>query len=180
MKVSRFKFALSLLIFSFTTYAESYEYPTHGFFFGLGGGYNSENLKQNFNITGNSNVYNNTTLVAYGKVGGLLYPESHIQPTFAPEAQLGYFHHFPNQTGWGWQFAYKYFGITSINHDLAPLETSVLNNTIDAPANTIFNGNVVVDYFQTNVTHETAFLIFIGECLSDFSVYLGAGPSIIA
>jgi opacity protein-like surface antigen len=43
---------------------------------------------------------------------------------------------------------------------------------------TPFTGNVPIGSFQTNVTHQMAWLAFFGRSFDAFTVYLGAGPSL--
>jgi hypothetical protein len=68
---------------------------------------------------GISNVYNGTTLVAYGHAEGPANPFHDTQSTLAPEAQVGYFGRFADSSWlWGVKFQYKYLGITSTDRDL--------------------------------------------------------------
>jgi opacity protein-like surface antigen len=153
--------------------------PGAGFFIGLGGSYNSLKFDQELYAAGVSNVYNGSTLIAFGQAGGPANPFHDNQSTFAPEAQVGFFSHFANSSWlWGAKFRYKYLGITSTDRLVDSPQTGSFTNTGAAPANTSFTGNVVIQQSEIRVEHELTFLAFLGHSFGNTNVYLGAGPAL--
>jgi hypothetical protein len=179
--------ALCLLTFSTSAAAADLRPPPlapsapRGFFFiGLGGSYNSLKSDQELYSAGVSNVYaGDGTLVAFGQAGGPANPFSDTKSTFAPEAQAGFFSPFGNSTWlWGAKFRYKYLGTTSTSSLVDAPQTGSFTNTVAAPANTSFTGNVVIQQSQMRVDHELVFFGFLGQSFGNTSVYLGAGPAL--
>ena len=179
--------ALCLLTFSTSAAAADLRPPPlapsapRGFFFiGLGGSYNSLKSDQELYSAGVSNVYaGDGTLVASGQAGGPANPFSDTRSTFAPEAQAGFFSPLGNSTwSWGAKFRYKYLATTSTNSLVDAPQTGSFTNTVAAPANTSFTGNVVIQQSQMRVDHELVFLGFLGQSFGNTSVYLGAGPAL--
>jgi hypothetical protein len=148
-----------------------------GFFFGLGGSYNSVNFdNRNLYVQGISNVYTGSALIANGFASGTTTVNMPAQSTLAPDVQIGYFQHFAN-SGWLWgtKFNYSYLDSTAaISSFLVPQAGSVTKSGIVTP----FTGNVPIGSFQTNVTHQMTWLAFLGHSFNAFTVYLGAGPSV--
>jgi Cation transporting ATPase, C-terminus len=72
--------------------------PKAALFVGLGGSFDSVNVKQDLDGTAVSNVYFGGDLVAYGNAGGPADPFQDAQSDFAPEGQVGYFSHFSDSS----------------------------------------------------------------------------------
>jgi hypothetical protein len=151
--------------------------PRDGFFFGLGGGYNAVNFgNRDMYVQGVSNVYQGPTLVANGFASGTNNVNMPEQSTLAPDVQIGYFQHFADSTWlWGTKFNYSYLNSTSAASSfLVPQAGTFTMGGVVTP----FTGNVPIGSFQTNVTHQMAWLAFFGRSFDAFTVYLGAGPSL--
>jgi len=151
--------------------------PGGGFFFGLGGSYNSVNFgTQNLHAVGVSNVYSGGALVATGSAAGPTSVSMPLQSTLAPDVQIGYFQHFANSNWlWGTKFNYSYLGATAAASSfLIPQAGSFTSGGTTTP----FTGNAPVGSFQTIVNHQMAWLAFVGRSFDVFTVYLGAGPSL--
>ena len=147
--------------------------PAAGFFVGLGGSYNSVNFSnQNIFAQGVSNVYQGGTVVASGAAGGPTDPYSSIQSTFAPTAQMGYFQHFPSSDWlWGAKFSYSYLGTTATNQNVSVPQAGSFNGAA-------FTGHVIARSYQTNISHQMAFIPFVGHSFERSFIYFGAGPSL--
>lgn len=151
--------------------------PGDGFFFGLGGSYNSVNFgNRDMYVQGVSNVYQGPTLVANGFASGTNNVNMPMQSTLAPDIQIGYFQHFGDSRWlWGTKFNYSYLGSTAAASSfLVPQAGSFTMGATVTP----FTGNVPIGSFQTNVSHQMMWLAFLGHSFDAFSVYLGAGPSL--
>jgi opacity protein-like surface antigen len=151
--------------------------PGDGFFFGLGGSYNSVNFgNRDMYVQGVSNVYQGPTLVANGFASGTNNVNMPMQSTLAPDIQIGYFQHFADSRWlWGTKFNYSYLGSTAAASSfLVPQAGSFTMGATVTP----FTGNVPIGSFQTNVSHQMMWLAFLGHSFDAFSVYLGAGPSL--
>lgn len=176
--------ALFLLTFSSLTIADTncwpcWDVPQSALFGGLGGSYNSVNFDQNINLTGVSNVYSDSLLLASGQATGPVTPFNDTDSTFAPDAQIGYFIHFPcsNFLG-GIKFNYQYLGLTFNDNNLVAPQVGTLTNTENAPTDTEFTGHALIGSVQTEVTHEMTLMPFIGESFKRSYVYLGVGPAL--
>jgi hypothetical protein len=153
--------------------------PSSSFFLGVGGGYNVSNFgTQNVYAVGTSNVYQNGLLISSGSAAGPASIETNSQSSVAFSAQGGYFQHFYGTDWlWGAKFAYSYLGATSIvRNALLPQAGSftATGSNIAVP----FTGNALVQSFQTNVTHQMAFIPFIGKSFDRSMIYFGAGPTL--
>jgi hypothetical protein len=151
--------------------------PGAGFFFGLGGGYNSVNFgNQDLYVQGVSNVYLGSTLVANGSASGTNNVNMPAQSTLAPDVQIGYFQHFTDSRWlWGAKFNYSYLGSTAaVSSFLVPQAGTFTMGGVVTP----FTGNVPIGSFETTVNHQMMWLAFLGRSFDAFNVYLGAGPSL--
>jgi hypothetical protein len=140
-----------------------------GFFFGLGGSYNSVNFgNRDMYIQGVSNVYQGPTLVANGFASGTNNVNMPMQSTLAPDIQIGYFQHFADSRWlWGTKFKYSYLGSTAAASSfLVPQAGSFTMGATVTP----FSGNVPIGSFQTNVNHQMMWLAFLGHSFGAFSV----------
>lgn len=149
-----------------------------GFFFGVGGSYNSVQLSLHIpNASGISNVYTDGTLVAQGEAGGVSNPDHQTGTTFAPIAQFGYFDHFSNSDWlWGAEFLYKYLGYT---FSYGPFESYQSGAFTSVGTSDTFFGNEAFGSLQTQVNHDIGFLLFFGKSYQKNNFYLGAGPAVI-
>jgi hypothetical protein len=148
-----------------------------GFFFGLGGSYNSVNFgDQNLYVQGVSNVYAGPALIANGFANGSTSVNMPAQSTLAPDVQIGYFQHFADSRWlWGAKFNYSYLNSTAAASGfLVPQAGSFTMGATTTP----FTGNVPVGSFQTIVNHQMMWLAFLGHSFDAFTVYFGAGPSL--
>jgi hypothetical protein len=182
--------ALCLLIFSTPTFAEEPDYPSQsivpqaGFFVGLGGSYNSVKVDQDIGGNATSQVFDGSTLAAFGKAGGPAASFHDTDSNLAPDGQLGYFNRFNDSLWlWGAKFSYKYLGTDlATNRDILPQSGSF---TTKAPVldlvpgtTTNFKGNVVIGSSQTSIDQQMAFMPFIGRSFKNSYVYFGAGPAL--
>jgi hypothetical protein len=151
--------------------------PGDGFFFGLGGGYNSVNFgNRDMYVQGVSNVYAGAALVANGFASGTNNVNMPAQSTLAPDVQIGYFQHFVDSRWlWGTKFNYSYLNSTAAASSFLVPQAGTF--TMGA-AVTPFTGNVPIGSFQTNVTHQMMWLALLGRSFDAFTVYFGAGPSL--
>jgi opacity protein-like surface antigen len=154
--------------------------PQSGFYGGLGGSYNSANFGvQHVYAVGTSDVYDGDTLVQYGSADGppapvFMDPRSSLAPSF----QGGYFRHFENSKWlWGAKFSYSYLNITSTTRNAIIPQTGSFT-TVQGGAVTPFTGNAYIDYSQTTVRHQMAFMPFIGQSFERIFVYVGVGPTL--
>jgi opacity protein-like surface antigen len=153
--------------------------PPAGFFFGLGGSYNSVKFDQDIYALGISNVFNGATLVANGIAQGPGDPFHSLQATFAPEAQAGYFRHFGDSSWlWGAKLKYKYLGTTATDQGLIVGQTGSFT-PVGGGAATPLSGNVLIQSTQTSIEHELSALAFLGHSFTSSTVYLGAGPALL-
>jgi opacity protein-like surface antigen len=153
--------------------------PTSAFYLGLGGGYDVSNFgTQNVYAVGTSDVYQNGLLTSSGSAAGPANIETTAQPAVAFSAQGGYFKHFYGSDWlWGAKFAYSYLGATSIvRNALLPQAGSFTPTGNNTPVP--FTGNALVQSFQNNITHQLAFVPFIGKSFDRSIVYIGAGPTL--
>jgi hypothetical protein len=153
--------------------------PSSAFFMGVGGGYNVSNFgTQNVYAVGTSNVFQNGLQVSSGSAAGPANIETNSQSAVAFSAQGGYFQHFYGSDWlWGTKFAYSYLGATSIvRNALLPQAGSFTATGSNTPVP--FTGNALVQSFQTNVTHQLAFVPFIGKSFDRSMIYVGAGPTL--
>ncbi len=151
--------------------------PGAGFFFGLGGGYNSVNFgDRDIYVQGVSNVFQGPTLVANGFASGTNNVNMPAQSTLAPDVQIGYFQHFADSRWlWGTKFNYSYLNSTAAASSfLVPQAGSFTMGGVVTP----FTGNVPIGSFETSVTHQLTWLVVLGRSFDAFTVYLGAGPSL--
>ena len=155
--------------------------PLSGFYLGLGGSYNSANFDvQHVFAVGTSDVFDSGgTLVQQGSADGPPAPVfMDPRTSFAPSFQGGYFQHFENSKWlWGAKFSYSYLNITSTTRNaLIPQVGSF--TTVPGGVVTPFTGNAYIDYSQTTVRHQMAFMPFIGHSFERIFVYVGAGPTL--
>jgi opacity protein-like surface antigen len=153
--------------------------PASAFFLGMGGGYSVSDFgTQNVYAVGTSNVYRNGLLTSSGSAAGPANIETNTQSAVAFSAQGGYFQHFYGSDWlWGAKFAYSYLGATSmVRNALLPQAGSftATGSNVASP----FTGNALVQSFQTNVTHQMAFIPFIGKSFDRSMIYIGAGPTL--
>lgn len=145
-----------------------------GFFFGLGGSYNSIKLDENYSGSANMDVSTGATLVASGSVGGPAAPYHSTLSTLAPAVQLGCIRTLDGSAwSWGSKFSYKYLGLTFTNSDIASPQ-AVINP--EPGASEVMVGHVVGDSAQTSVNHELAWMPYVGRSFNRGRVYLGGGP----
>ena len=124
--------------------------PKAGLFIGVGGSYDAVDFHQNLKAVGVSGVYEGPLLVAYGEAGEPAVPFDDTRYTFAPDAQLGYFHRFAG-TDWlgGLKFTYKYLGATTAeNNDIVP-QAGAFTTTGADPTITSFTGHVAIKSLLT-------------------------------
>lgn len=153
--------------------------PDSGLFVGLGGSANSVNLSQNVNLVGLSNVYITGILVANGEAQGPAVPFRETDTTFAPQAQLGYFHHFANSDYlWGVKFLYQYVNLTLTDQDVVSPQSGVLTATPATPDT--FTGHAIIQSAQASLNHEFILTPFLGRSFKQSYVYLGVGPSLFS
>jgi hypothetical protein len=175
-------YTLSLLTCSNLTFAAEVhstfasDMSKTGLFVKLGESYNPVKFDQYLKANGISNVFNRSTLVAFGASGGPANPYHATQSTFSPETQMGYFKHFTKSDKlWGVKFLSNYLGIISTDKDLDSLQMDSRTNTAATPSSKAsFASNVT----QTSINHELALLAFVGHSFTKSHVYLGAGPSL--
>jgi hypothetical protein len=153
--------------------------PSSAFFLGVGGGYNVSNFgTQNVYAVGTSNVFQNGLLTSSGSAAGPANIETNSQSAVAFSAQGGYFRHFYGSDWlWGAKFAYSYLGATSIVRNALLPQAGSFTATGSNTA-VPFTGNALVQSFQTNVTHQLAFIPFIGKSFDRSMIYVGAGPTL--
>lgn len=177
--------AFCLLLNSFVTFAGDFNSFSHneklkkGLFFGVGGGYNSIKFDQYLKTGASSDIFSDTTLVAFGASGGSQNPYHSTQSTFVPDGQMGYFKKFTNSDQlFGVKFLYNYLGMVSTENDISSSSPGTFTKTAIAPNDASYQGNVVVKSSQTSINHELALLAFIGHSFSKSHVYLGGGPAL--
>ncbi|MGE3316476.1 MAG: hypothetical protein AB7O26_15275 [Planctomycetaceae bacterium] len=146
-----------------------------GFFFGVGGSYNSIKVKQDLEATADSEVSVTQLLVATGTAGGSLGSFDETESSFAPTLQLGYFS-APSYSDWAWgaKGSYRYLGTTLTNRFLSTQPTE-LTSTGNAGADT-FAGHIGINAVRTEVNHEFALIPFLGHAFDRGRFYVGAGP----
>jgi len=148
-----------------------------GWFIGLGGSYNSVKVDQNFNGVGVSDVYDGGMLVATGTASGPAPPFRETMTTFAPVAQLGYFHTTESSSwSWGAKFTYKYLGLTLDDENFDAPQTGSFVTTSSPPTTTDFTGNAYTLSAQFTVNNELALMPMIGRTFSKGRIYLAGGP----
>lgn len=140
-----------------------------GFFIGVGESYNS--------------VSNNTTTIGtLSAVSGLppldvfsgtTKSSSRTHSSFAPEAQVGYFQHFPDSSWlWGIEFLYQYSHIKTKTYGPA--------NSLNLVAPNINTEDEInFGLVQTRVKNQFVLPAFIGRSFTNSFVYLGTGPAVL-
>jgi hypothetical protein len=148
----------------------------NGLFLGLGSSYNSVKVDQHLSGLSVSNVFSGSSLVAFGQAGGEANPFHDTVSTFAPQAQMGYFHRF-SDSHWflGCRAAYQYLGVTLTENNLDSFQTGTYTTVSGSD---VFTGHLVVGSSQTHVDHEIFALPFFGYFFNESSVYLGGGASL--
>lgn len=152
--------------------------PNSGFYIGLGGSYNTVDLKQDLYASGVSDVYNSSNvLVATGSAGGDAAPFNDTQSKFAPEFQLGYFKHFNGSRWlWGTKFIYQYMNSTSTDRNFSAFQAgSFVSFNSDT-----FTGHVVISSAQMSVKHTFALMPNIGYSFKHSLIYFGLGPALLS
>jgi opacity protein-like surface antigen len=172
--------SLSTSIFAFAqTGLSTAEVPSHSFYVGLGGSYNSANFgTQDVYAIGTSDVYQNGSLVATGYAAGPASVYIDSRSTLAPAVHAGYFARFTDGNAlWGVKFAYTYLATTSTRQNV--LLPQVGSFTYTASNTTVpFTGNAFVRSYQTSIEHQMALMPFIGQRFERSYVYIGAGPTL--
>ena len=139
-------------------------------FVGLGGSYNSVQIKQNLYAIGNA-TYSGAVTGA-GVAQGPATPFYDTVNTFAPEVQTGIYQHFKDSDHlWGLKFSYQYLGATPTHDSFTARQVGTVNGAT-------LIGNLLVGSTQTKVEHELLFLPYIGHSFSKSQVYFGAGPAL--
>ncbi|WP_421995839.1 outer membrane protein [Reyranella sp.] len=153
--------------------------PASGFYAGAGV---SANLVVPTNQTifsqGVSNVFQGSTLAAYGAAGGPTNPRPPTAATISPSAQLGYFQRL-NESRWllGGKLTYNYIAATATDHYVAVPQIGSFTQVPGGPI-TAFTGNVVVRSYQITADHQIALVPYVGYTFDRSYVYFGAGPSL--
>jgi len=140
------------------------------FFVGLGGSYNSVQVKQNIYAIGVATY--SGALTGSGTAQGSASPFYDTENTFAPEIQGGFYKHMPDSNHlWGVKFSYQYLGAVTQHNSF----TVAQNGSVDG---TPLIGNALVESAQTTLNHELLLLPFIGHSFTNSHVYLGVGPAL--
>lgn len=140
------------------------------FFIGLGGGYNSVQVKQNLYGIGVATY--SGSLSGSGTAQGPANPFYDTENTFAPEIQGGFYKHVIDSSNlWGVKFSYQYLGAVATHADFTASQTGVVNGST-------LNGNLLIESAQTKIKHEMLLLPFIGHAFTNSQIYLGAGPAL--
>jgi len=148
-----------------------------GWFAGLGGSFNSVRVDGTLGGTATTDVYNGSTLVATGAAGGPAPPTDDTLTTFAPVAQLGYFHNLcQSEWFWGSKLTYKYLGLTFSNQNIDSPQTGSFTTTSNPPTTTPFTGNAIALSSQTSVNHQLALMPCLGHDFGRGRFYVGGGP----
>lgn len=137
----------------------------NNFFVGLGGAYNSIQVKQNIYEIGVANF--SGAITSSGVAKGGANPFYGTENTFSPEFQSGFYKQIMDSSYlWGIKFSYQYLG-TVVSHEdfTVPQVGSVA-------------GNALVESAQNRINHELLLLPFIGHSFTNSQVYFGAGPAL--
>lgn len=155
--------------------------PDQAFFAGIGGAFQGVNFgTQDVYFKGTADVYTGGALTSSGSADGTGYLPMANRPVAAFSLQGGYFSRIPDSEWlWGAKFSYSYLGGTtaSVRNALVPQagSTTPTGTTIVIP----FTGNVATRSYEVQLTHQMAFVPFIGRTFDNNSfIYLGAGPTL--
>ncbi len=180
MKKARLITTLGFLTCSTLSFAGIAPMPQTGFFFGLGGSYNSVQFDQNLYLQSSTFVDVGGTEIAFGMAGGHHGNFNATQSAFAPQAQIGYMMYTPCCDWlWGAKLTYQYLGVTITDPRIGFGAADLLHTTDDAPVNTTFAASVSERNAQATTKSEIALLAFVGRPFSSGYAYLGAGPIVI-
>lgn len=148
--------------------------PDNGFYAGLGAAGNYTNYNDwNVDATGVSDVYQNGVFLTTGTAGG---PAVDLKLdsswSFTPQLQMGYFDHLSDSKWmWGGKLTYNYLKTSSTRENfLIPQYGSYEGNP--------FTGNAVVQSMEVGVSHQFAFIPYLGRDFEQGFVYAGAGPTL--
>jgi hypothetical protein len=152
--------------------------PRSAFFVGLGGSYNASDFgTQNVYAIGTSNVYLNGAQTSSGSAAGPANISTDSQSNFAAAVQGGYFRKFSGSNWlWGAKFTYRDLETTSTVRNVLLPQAGSFTPTGGAPVP--FTGNALVGSYQTNITHQIAFIPFLGRSFEKSFVYAGIGPTL--
>jgi len=154
--------------------------PVTGLFVGLGGSFNTVNFgTQDVYFKGTANVFSGGVQASSGSADGTGYLHMDSEPVAAFSVQGGYFHRITNSDWlWGAKLSYSYLGGTtaSLRNALVPQDgsTTPTGTTIVDP----FTGHVAMRSYEVQLTHQMAFVPFVGRAFERSYVYLGAGPTL--
>ncbi|MDP2412096.1 MAG: hypothetical protein Q8M26_17670 [Pseudolabrys sp.] len=155
--------------------------PDRAFFAGLGGAFQGVNFgTQDVYFKGTADVYTGGALTSSGSADGTGYLPMANRAVAAFSLQGGYFSRIPDSEWlWGAKFSYSYLGGTtvSVRNALVPQAGSTTpTGTTDVIP---FTGNVATRSYEVQLTHQMAFVPFIGRTFDTNSfIYLGAGPTL--
>ncbi len=155
--------------------------PNQAFYAGIGGAFQGVNFgTQDVYFKGTADVYTGGALTSSGSADGTGYIPVANAPVAAFSLQGGYFSRIPDSEWlWGARFSYSYLGGTtaSVRNALVPQagSTTPTGTTIVIP----FTGNVATRSYEVQLTHQMAFVPYIGRTFSHNGFfYLGAGPTL--
>ena len=139
-------------------------------FVGLGGAYNSIQVKQDLYAIGVASYAG--ALSGVGIAQGPAAPFYGTTSVFSPEIQTGWYKNFTNSNRlWGLKFSYQYLGAAITHTEFTALQLG----TIDGKT---LVGNLLIGSAQTIVNHELLLLPFIGHSFKKSQLYLGVGPAL--
>ena len=154
--------------------------PDNAFFIGLGGAFQGVNFgTQDVYFKGTADVYSSGALASSGSADGTGYLSMANAYVAALSVQGGYFNKIPDSDWlWGAKLSYSYLGGTtaSVPNALVPQagSTTATGSTVAVP----FTGHVAMRSYDVKLTHQMAFVPFIGRTFDNSFVYVGAGPTL--